>query len=151
MNSFYKLVIVNIFLLSLILVGYFYGYVAPVFNNDISKITYLISFIIGLNIIAELWTEYLYNFKNKESESVEAWLDFIRDKFLYLGVAGTLIGFSHMMGGINSNATIQEAIESVKVGCLTLGNTTLAGIVGYLWVDFNFFLTRKNNTDVYIN
>lgn len=146
MNTFYRLILVNSFLIALVIVGYFYGFVAPVFNNDISYATYGISFIIGLNIMLELWTEYLYNFKGAVNPRIESFLEFISDKFLYIGVVGTLIGFSHMMLGINSNGSIQNAIESVKVGCLTLGNSTLVGIIGYLWISFNFWLSDDKET-----
>ena len=137
MNYMYRLALVNLFLIASVIVGWSYGYVGPIFKNDSSYISYLIATITSINI--------LFAFLDCRSKSISEtpymrWMQFTCGKLLYIGLAGTLIGFKGLLIGLNTSTEPAAIIMSVKEGCLTLANTTLLGLVGFLWANLNFYL-----------
>lgn len=57
------------------------------------------------------------------------WADFIKDHLPTLGLLGTFIGFGMALSGV-------EGAEYVlrDMGVATALNTTVAGLIGYLWL-----------------
>jgi hypothetical protein len=142
MNDLYKLSIVNLFLIASVVVAFFYGYVSPLFVNDVSHISYVIAFIIASNVfLAFLDCRAWKNIQ--ETTPYMRWLQFASGKLPYIGLIGTLIGFRDLVYGLNGSGDPAQMIISVREGCLTLANTTILGLVGFLWVNLNFYLVGE--------
>jgi hypothetical protein len=143
----FKLLFVNILLLSLFVVGYFFHYVSQIYVNDLSKITYLISGLLFLNIVLAIWNSfYKFNQRTIYDTKVDKYLAFVGSKFPYIGICGTIIGLAALIQILNtvSGGTASEQIGSlltaIKAGMLTLFYPTLVGVVAYLWTSVLIFL-----------
>jgi hypothetical protein len=142
-NSF-KLALVNLFLLGSIIVSYFYGYIAPIFTNDISHISYVLAFLTLLNIFLSFIDSVKDEMTGKKRQSeIKRWLNFSYSIIIYAGLCGTLLGFSHLLGAINTSSNVETVIEVIKSGCTTLANTTLVGVVGFIWLNLIFYITKE--------
>lgn len=142
-NTF-KLVIFNLFLLGIFFVSTLYGYTKNFFLNDSSHLTFAIAAIIFINIGLAILDSYKdEKYVTKSNTEVKHWLNWIQGKLPYIGLVGTLYGFTTLMTAINVSSDAQTVIESIKAGCTTLANTTLLGIIGYLWISLNFYLVGE--------
>ena len=105
------------------------GWLVPLYTNDLTYITFLIT------VIAVLTTLSLgYKFKVPDANSVDVeW--FVSDVVLTLGMLGTIIGFMIMLQGtfssieFNDAHSIRTALSSMSKGLFTALNTTLLGLV----------------------
>ena len=105
------------------------GWLVPLYTNDLTYITFLIT------VIAALTTLSLgYKFKVPAAVSVNVeW--FVSDVVLTLGMLGTIIGFMIMLQGtfssieFNDTNSIRLALSSMSQGLFTALNTTLIGLV----------------------
>jgi hypothetical protein len=81
---------------------------------------------------------------------IEKWIYFIKDKFLFIGLAGTLVGFFGLMQGLlvisaagsTGQAEISGMISHIVISCQTIFAPTLMGIIAKLWTDLNLYITR---------
>ena len=105
------------------------GWLVPLYTNDLTYITFLITVIAGLTTLS-----LGYKFKVPETDSVDVeW--FVSDVVLTLGMLGTIIGFMIMLQGtfssieFNDAHSIRIALSSMSKGLFTALNTTLLGLV----------------------
>ena len=105
------------------------GWLVPLYTNDLTYITFLITVIAGLTTLS-----LGYKFKVPETDSVDVeW--FVSDVVLTLGMLGTIIGFMIMLQGtfssieFNDAHSIRTALSSMSKGLFTALNTTLIGLV----------------------
>lgn len=145
----FKILVVNIFLLCLVTVGLFYGILTPLFTNDESHITYFL----GVTVIGFVVLQ-IRNVYNKEKNNitgktdVDDWLNFIRGKYLFIGLLGTIIGFRLITEGLNevigmTNMDVVTVLKATVGGLKTLWNTTIVGIVSFLWISLNIQIVKK--------
>jgi hypothetical protein len=98
-----------------------------------------------INAVLRIWQEYQFdtNFLwNRKNSVIERYLEFIIGKFFYIGLIGTLLGFSHMIKSIQDLTDVEKVLKVMSEGALTLFNTTIIGIIAYLWSSLNTFLAR---------
>lgn len=137
----YRLLFVNFFLVSLIIIAFMFGYVTPFYKNDLSHLTYLMTLIVSVNVFLAIKDSYTNDSKGfKASSEARRWLDWISGVVLYIGLCGTLIGFGHLLLSMDSAADIPTVIQNMKSGGLTLANSTLFGIIAWIWLNLNSYL-----------
>ena len=108
------------------------GWLVPLYTNDLTYITFLITVIAGLTTLS-----LGYKFKVPARAAVVdvdiEW--FVSDVVLTLGMLGTIIGFMIMLEGtfssieFNDTDSIRQALSSMSQGLFTALNTTLIGLV----------------------
>ncbi len=108
------------------------GFLLPIYMNDATAITFLISVIFILSTISIGYKSFS---KRLCSYKIE-W--FTSDACMTLGMLGTIIGFMIMLFGTFTNITITDT-ESIKIilnamssGLYTALSTTLVGLVSSL-------------------
>lgn len=146
-NTTYKLIFVNLFIFSLIVVGFIYGYLGPFFTDDITHISYIIAFIMFVNVILSIWETYkcdlsINRYMRKSEMPISKYLHYVVGQLFYLGILGTLIGFSHLVKSIQDLSDVEKVLRLMTEGSLTLFNTTALAVVAYLWTRLNSFLTE---------
>ena len=108
------------------------GWLVPVYTNDLTYITFLIT---TLAVLTSLSLGYKFKLPTRAaavSVNVE-W--FVSDVVLTLGMLGTIIGFMIMLQGTFSSIefhdanSIRLALSSMSQGLFTALNTTLIGLV----------------------
>jgi hypothetical protein len=111
-------------------------------DSDITKISFL---ILGLFVVFTVKTG-IYTYKpSKESYRKIRTVEFFADKFLVLGMIGTVVGFIYMLRvcfvGIDAvnPATMQAALVKMSFGMGTALFTTAAGLVCSLLLKFQLF------------
>jgi hypothetical protein len=151
-NNTLKLIFINILLISLYLVGFAFGLIGPLYTNDISRISYVITILLSINVILSVYDSYkkdkdtYYNFKKSK---VSKYVDFVTDKFPYIGLCGTVIGFiglvevAFIINAGNPLDQLGSIITSIKSSLHTLFNTTLLGIGAYLWSSILIFMGEE--------
>jgi len=146
MPNFFKLIFVNIFIFALILVAYLYGFVTPIFTNDISHISFVLLLIMVVNLIVQFLDAYdKHNNYLAFKTSKAKWIEFIAGKLFYVGIIGTFIGFIHLVTSLQGMSNVDIVLQTMIVGLLTLFNTTLLGIVAYLWTTFNYYIIESEH------
>jgi len=105
------------------------GWLVPVYTNDLTYITFLITVVTMLTTLS-----LGYKFKLPDADTVDVeW--FVSDVVLTLGMLGTIIGFMIMLRGtfssieFNDANSIRLALSSMSQGLFTALNTTLIGLV----------------------
>ena len=103
------------------------GWVVPLYNNDITNITYLIS---ALMVLATLSIGYkAYHTKSMHLE----W--FVSDVVLSLGMIGTIVGFMVMLYGtfgeikVDDMESVRSVLSAMSSGLYTALSTTLMGLI----------------------
>jgi len=140
-NNTFKLIFVNIFLFSVVGISYFYGYISQYFEDDASRISYVLAFLIFLNTILTIFQSYKdEKLGVKNASEIKRWLHWIKPYMPFIGVIGTSKGLSLLFHALNVSGDPKDILTALKVGCLTLANTTLIGLIGFLWLGFNFYL-----------
>ena len=108
------------------------GWLVPLYTNDLTYITFLITVIAGLTTLS-----LGYKFKvPARAAAVDVDIEwFVSDVVLTLGMLGTIIGFMIMLQGtfssieFNDAHSIRIALSSMSKGLFTALNTTLIGLV----------------------
>ena len=108
------------------------GWLVPLYTNDLTYITFLITVIAGLTTLS-----LGYKFKVPvRAAAVDVDIEwFVSDVVLTLGMLGTIIGFMIMLQGtfssieFNDAHSIRIALSSMSKGLFTALNTTLLGLV----------------------
>ena len=102
-------------------------WVVPLYNNDITNITYLIS---ALMVLATLSVGYkAYRNKSMHLE----W--FVSDVVLSLGMIGTIVGFMVMLYGtfgeikVDDMESVRSVLSAMSSGLYTALSTTLMGLI----------------------
>jgi len=118
-----KFWVLNITGVALLMAGILQGAVATVFDGDSYRITWLI----GVVFLVGLWKA----FKGAWSD-----VDVIADWLMRLGLFGTVLGLAVSFYAVSGEANI--SLRDTGVG--TALYTTLVGLVGSLWLEFNRWL-----------
>ena len=103
------------------------GWLVPLYNNDITHLTYLITAILGITTVS-------IGYKAFKGRSMHLeW--FASDIVLSLGMVGTIVGFMVMLHGTFRKIDVAD-MESVRLvlaamssGLYTALSTTLLGLV----------------------
>ena len=125
------------------------GWLVPLYTNDLTYITFLITVIAGLTTLS-----LGYKFKVTEADSVDVeW--FVSDVVLTLGMLGTIIGFMIMLQGtfssieFNDAHSIRTALSSMSKGLFTALNTTLLGLVSSIILKVQLILYENVKDNVF--
>ena len=125
------------------------GWLVPLYTNDITYITFLITVIAGLTTLS-----LGYKFKMSDANSVDVeW--FVSDVVLTLGMLGTIIGFMIMLQGtfssieFNDVHSIRLALSSMSQGLFTALNTTLLGLVSSIILKVQLILYENVKDNVF--
>jgi len=113
-----------------------YGIFEMMNNSDVTKISFLIlALFVYFTVKVGIET---YHLKKENYRKVRT-IEFFSDKFLMLGMIGTVIGFIYMLTvcftGLNASnpATMQTALVKMSNGMGTALYTTAAGLIcGFL-------------------
>jgi hypothetical protein len=111
-------------------------------NSDVTKISFLILFLF---VIFTIKTGIRTYSPTKEDYKKIRTIEFFADKFLVLGMIGTVVGFIYMLRicfvGINAAnpATMQAALVKMSFGMGTALFTTAAGLICSLLLKFQLF------------
>lgn len=152
----------NILCLGLVAVGWAYGFVGPVFHDDASRLTSLCAVLMIVTILYSTGKGFQLDrlslsygtFITRTPASTEMALaeygalpNFLKSKvFLYVGLAGTVIGLSlfakHMVieGGEASSDSIKATMRAMQTSLQTAFYATLVGIVCKVWVEVITFI-----------
>ncbi len=143
-NTTYKLLTVNIFIFALIAIGGFYGYLKPFFANDVTHISYFLAFIMFSNVILCIWDSYTTEREAWGSSNpvIVNYLHYIVGQLFYIGILGTVLGFSKVIMSIQDLSDVQKVLHLMAQGSLTLFNTTAIGLISYLWTRLNNFIVE---------
>lgn len=132
------------------------GGVSKVYSNDFTKISFLIYALFGgfsvyvgvlcyrLSLISILTPN---EYKSLCQKAEIAW--FAAEKFLVLGMIGTLVGFIYVMGTgftemeVGNVATMKIAIQKIGTGMGTALYTTISGLTCGLLLQLQLFLHRS--------
>ena len=125
------------------------GWLVPLYTNDLTYITFLITVIAGLTTLS-----LGYKFKVPEVDNVDVeW--FVSDVVLTLGMLGTIIGFMIMLQGtfssieFNDVHSIRLALSSMSQGLFTALNTTLLGLVSSINLKVQLILYENVKDNVF--
>jgi len=140
-NTF-KLIFFNVFVFAVLIVAYFYGFLASFYSNDASHLTYIITVLMMINTSLAIYDSYIDEKNEKKLASpIKRWFDHITGLIPYFGLAGTVYGFILVLLALNVNGDIMGMLVQMKTGCLTLANATLFGVVAYMWQRNNEYLS----------
>ena len=140
----YKLLAVNIFIFATIAVAGFYGYLTSFFINDVTHISYILAFIMFINVVLCIWDSYQTEKEawNSSSPAISKYLHYIVGQLFYIGILGTVLGFSKVIMSIQDLSDVQKVLHLMAQGSLTLFNTTAIGLISYLWTRMNNFIVE---------
>ena len=131
-----KVSLINIFVLSLIGICLIYGIVQPLYGNDISKLSYVMSMIMASIVVA---AEYAtYHIQNKEFMKLcMKEFRWITTKITWIGLAGSVIGMIALLSSLNvaDLSQISSILVAMFYGAKTMFNTLLIGLAAKLWTD----------------
>lgn len=168
-TTFY-LALWNILCLGLVAVGWAYGFVGPVLADDVSRMSSVCAALLGVVIAYTTYTGFQLDrivsrgdygiFLRQAQSSAYAQLgallafpNLLKSKvFLYLGLAGTVIGlslFASTMGHTEASADgIKAIITSMQSSLKTAFNATLVGILCKTWVEVITFIQGFAISDI---
>lgn len=124
-----------LFLLQISAIGvcYYFDIISWLWDNDITKISFL---IIAVWFVMTIKCGYVaYQYPNLFQDRVDTLLDsgwFASDQCLSLGMLGTVLGFLVMMGSISTAgdiSAIQEMLKTMSMGMSTALITTAVGMI----------------------
>lgn len=103
------------------------GWLLPLYNNDITHLTYLITVILGITTLSIGYKAY----RNKTMHL--EW--FASDIVLSLGMIGTIVGFMVMLYGtfgeidVTDMESVRNVLSAMSSGLYTALSTTLLGLI----------------------
>lgn len=135
-----RFIILNLAGAGACLASFIFGQASWVFENDPTRMTYLITiiFLIGLACVPiQRWSSVL----------------FVSRILIILGLIGTVIGIKIALSGIEmENASTPEGaaqnVALLQSGLGTALNTTLLGAIGSLWLMINKHLLYSDPNDI---
>lgn len=121
-----KLIVLNTCWIALVVWAAFQGYVGFVFTHDVSNISYVISAVLAVSLVAVFAGRYAHLAR------VEVWL-------VTLGLIGNVIGFLIALQDIDINSLgsdggVQRVASQMLAGMGIAFCSTLVGAVGALWL-----------------
>ena len=103
------------------------GWLFPLYNNDMTHLTYLITVILGLTTLS-------IGYKAWRNRSMHLeW--FASDLVLSLGMIGTIVGFMIMLYGtfgeidVTDMESVRNVLSAMSSGLYTALSTTLLGLI----------------------
>jgi hypothetical protein len=158
----YRFVLVNALFFALTAALWWNGYVEPVFQTDLSRVTFAIAalFAIGwlgtareiviasrqLNVAKSGPQPAREAERDKDLAKVE-WLASVSEWLVALGLVGTVIGFIIALSSVDQSALLQSsgaqsAVATLMAGMRTALNTTVLGASLALWHEVNQRMLR---------
>ena len=130
-NKAFKVVTFNILALSLYIIGLFLGFIQPLYQNDASHLTYLLTFLMLFNVGASIYDSF------RPTNWIDKYLVFFDEEFLFIGLIGTLVGLTLMIISIKNHGIqadqLDGLIKDFIAGLSSMFNATLFGIVCFVW------------------
>tara|TARA_Y100001970_G_C14177907_1_gene828103 strand:- start:1132 stop:1575 length:444 start_codon:yes stop_codon:yes gene_type:complete len=117
------------FSILIITISWFFGFIHQLYENDITKLSWL---ILGLFFLFSLRLGYKLHLK-KTFDTVQEW--FVSETMLSIGMIGTVVGFIYMLTtvftdiNVDDTASVQDALAIMATGMGTALWTTLIGLV----------------------
>lgn len=162
----------NVLCLGLVAVGFAYGFLGPIFHEDVSKLSSLCALLLLATIAQTTYKavqidaysgeiERLINYgplTGRLREDATNIADFMKTKvFLYLGLLGTVIGLTMVIYAMNIKGTdisaIKTMMDQMKAAMRTAFYATGVGITCKLWVEVITFIlgnaAQRVMNDVY--
>lgn len=146
MNHILKVVGFNIFGLALFTFGLLNHTIQPVFANDVTHMTYVISALMALAIGLSSWDAV------KGTTRFRSFLKFQIENYYLLGLAGTVIGFLLLVGVLGSaiatmgqssgSDQLPDIMKALSEGLRTSFGPTLVGVVCWIWTRHLVYFTR---------
>ncbi|NGO54168.1 MotA/TolQ/ExbB proton channel family protein [Allomesorhizobium camelthorni] len=159
----YRFIIFNGLMIAVTAVLGWSGYLLPLFQNDQSRLTFVIT---ALFLMGWLWSwrkavqvSFRLNDvkrrgarpaceaqRDKELAKTE-WLSTVSEWLVALGLLGTVVGFSMALsgvdqGGLSTAAGVQSAVAQLMQGMRVALNTTLLGASFALWHEVNIRMLK---------
>lgn len=160
-----KLAILNTLFTGMIGLAACYGFVLPIFLEDASRLTIICAALMAATLVVTtlngLEIDHWSKSRKGLSDMDPAWWEeclsqmtslprFLKAKvFLYLGLAGTVIGLSlfakHMAldSGQASTDAIKATLQAIQGSMLTAFNATLVGIVCKVWTETIVYIQER--------
>jgi hypothetical protein len=159
----YRFILVNALLFALAAALWWNGYLGPVFETDLSRVTFAIAalFVLGWVGTAKeiVIASRQLNFaklgpmaparvseRDKDLAKVE-WLASISEWLVGLGLIGTVVGFIIALSSVDQSALMQasgaqSAVSTLMQGMRTALNTTVLGASLAIWHEINQRMLR---------
>ena len=122
----------------LVAIAVYFGFHKTLWEQDQTKLSFLIAFIW---LLTTAFVGWLHSLKDKEKinkDSKSAW--YLAETCLSIGMIGTVAGFLLMLGAafgnidVSNTKTLQAALSSMASGMSTALYTTLVGLVASLFI-----------------
>lgn len=110
---------------ALLWIAYAEGWLTYLIAGDRTYMTAAIGALLICGLVASILRQW-------------TWADFIRDHLPTLGLLGTFIGFGMALGGVEG-----AEYELRDLGVATALNTTVCGLIGYLWLGVTRMVCRS--------
>ena len=137
----FKVIFFNALAIIAMMTGLIFGLIQPFFRNDASYLTYVIAFLLFVNVFLSSYDTIM------PTEWIKSFIRRSKGDFLFIGIAGTIFGFSGLVSVIGEAASANgnpQVINSVFVafasGLHTAFAPTLVGIISFLWTRRIIFL-----------
>jgi hypothetical protein len=158
----YRFILVNTLLFALTAALWWNGYLAPIFQTDLSHVTFAIAalFALGwlgtakeivvasrqLNVAKSGPLPARESERDKDLAKVE-WLASVSEWLVGLGLVGTVIGFIIALSSVDQSALLQasgaqSAVATLMSGMRTALNTTVLGASLAMWHEVNQRMLR---------
>ena len=149
-KNIFLVVSFNILAIGAVIVGMFFNLIQPVFMNDASHLTFVIAFLLLVNISLIVYDTI------KPTKWIDNYIEYHKDESLYLGLAGTVIGFLSVVAiigmAIGNTSTggaggelIYQVLGNFAGALKTSFCPTLVGIVSYLWTNRLVYLKGSDS------
>ena len=122
----------------IITVAIYFGFHKQLWENDQTKLGFLIAFLWLVSTAFIGWLHTLEDKTRVEKDTKSAW--YMAESCLTLGMIGTVAGFLLMLGAafgnidVSNTQTLQTALSSMAIGMSTALYTTLVGLVASLFI-----------------
>lgn len=122
----------------IIAVAVYFGFHKLLWENDQTKLSFLISFVW---LVATGFVGWLHTLNDRlriENDAKTGW--YLAESCLTIGMIGTVAGFLLMLGAafgnidVSNTQTLQAALSDMAVGMSTALYTTLVGLVASIFI-----------------
>jgi len=138
-------VVINILLLAVFVYGLSVHLIQPIYTNDNSYLSFVMSALMLTNVGLSIF----YSWKTVKPQWIEDYVYFVSGKFLFIGIAGTLVGLSILFNSLHlENASSDQVNQTIGLlinGMKTMVNCTLIGVICKLWSDLLLTLNEQVN------
>ena len=122
----------------IIAVAVYFGFHQLLWENDQTKLSFLISFVwlVATGFVG--WLHTLNDHLRIENNTKTGW--YLAESCLTIGMIGTVAGFLLMLGAafgnidVSNTQTLQAALSDMAVGMSTALYTTLVGLVASIFI-----------------